>query len=355
MIKGHGGNIYEISKKLSCNPEEIIDMSSNLNPIGPPPFLISYIKEHIHSILSLPEVDSLSVINAFSEMHNINPQNILVGNGTTQFIYIIPKALKSKNCLILSPTYSDYADACLMNEACFHHFLSYEQDLFEVNITKLQEKIKCYDLVFICNPNNPTGTLISKIDLLKLCCDNPNTYFVIDESYLPFVYYGEKESLLGVSLPNLIILNSMSKIFRIPGIRIGFIIASDKIIENIYHYMLPWSVNSIAQLIAITILSNYEEIFKFIEDTRKYIINEKKIFKEKLKNKIKIFPSFTSFMLLKLYEPLNSDIICNGMLQHKILIRNCSNFKGLSNQFIRISLKNRELNAFFLEKFLSLL
>jgi len=115
MIIGHGGNIYQIASKLGCAPSEIIDMSSNLNPVGTMPGLINFLRDSLTEITTLPEADSAGAVTAFADRCSVDSELVIAGNGTTQFIYSIPIALGTKKALILGPTYADYADACKMH------------------------------------------------------------------------------------------------------------------------------------------------------------------------------------------------------------------------------------------------
>ncbi len=356
MIIGHGGNIYDMAQKLSCVPSEIIDMSSNLNPIGPPPGLITFLKENMNIITTLPEVDSKRVVYAFSNRYDLTSESVLAGNGTTQFIYSLPPALETKNALILGPTYSDYADACIMHGVSFVYSMAEESRAFEPDINQIRSHIKGFDTIFICNPNNPTGVLIPATELELLCRSFPKKNFIIDESYLPFVNCSAKESMATLGLPNVIVLNSMSKIFRIPGLRIGFLISSDNIIKKLKKYLLPWNVNGVAQAAVSYLMTQREEVDAFIKKTIAFIETERKRFTEKIENAfdIKLYPSVTSYILVRLDGKYTSDDICTFMSQDKILIRNCANFQGLSNRFIRISLKTRETNLMLAEKLLKL-
>jgi threonine-phosphate decarboxylase len=356
MLNGHGGNIYDIAHRLGCAPSKIIDMSSNVNPLGPPPGLVNFLKENLNVITALPEVDSNLVVHSFAERYGVDPALVLAGNGSTQFIYSIPLALATKRALIIGPTYADYADACSMHNIRFEYFMAQESQVFKADINLIKKLAKGFDTVFICNPNNPTGTLYTADEIESLCRDLPDTYFVIDEFYLPFVSSGDHQSMIGSSLPNVIILNSMSKIFRISGLRIGLIIASINIIKRLTRYSLPWSVNALAQLAVHYLMEHKAEVNAFIDRTRELIEREKKRFTEKLSDVagIKLFASTTSFMLAKLVNRHTADAICQALLDERILIRNCSNFEGLSNYFIRISLKNKETNLMLIEKLLNL-
>ena len=357
MIIGHGGNIYQIASKLGCAPSEIIDMSSNLNPLGAMPGLINFLRDSLAEITSLPEADSSGAVAAFADRYNIDPELVIAGNGTTQFIYSIPLALNTKKALILGPTYSDYADACKMHNADYTYLITEESKSFKPDINKIEENISGCDTIFICNPNNPTGALIPSSDLESLCRSHPDIFFIIDESYMPFVKSGEKISMIRLGLPNVIILNSMSKIFKIPGLRIGFLISSKNIIKKLDPFMLPWSVNSIAQAAVLYLMEKRDEVDAFIKKTRDFIETERKVFISRFENtsSIKLFPSATTFILARLYEDYKAEDICSYMSQYKILIRDCSNFKGLSDRFIRVSLKTRDINIMVADKILSFL
>ena len=352
MIQGHGGNIYDVARRLGCKPFEVIDMSSNVNPLGPPPGLKEHLKENIDSITALPEVDAKDIANKFAHQYDIDSECVISGNGTTQFIYAIPQVLGTRKALILGPTYSDYADACILHNVDFDYNIAKESFLFQADIDLLKNEAKGYDTVFICNPNNPTGALISSEEIIIICRSFPDTNFIIDESYLPFVENGEKESMICSGLSNVLILNSMSKIFRVPGLRVGFLIASKGIINKFNRYMLPWNVNSLAQAAVSYLMTQKNEIDSFVEQTREFVKNESEKLTKTLEStgQIKVIPSTTVFMLARLPDSLTSDKVCEHLLQNRILVRNCSNFKGLSEQFIRISLKTRDINRIVADK-----
>ncbi len=357
MIKGHGGNIYALANRLGCRPFDIIDMSSNVNPLGPPKGLFAFLTENIEAATVLPEVDAECAALSFGKHYDIASENILAGSGTTEFIYMIPEALNSKRALILGPTYADYKDACVMHNVEYTYSHSCEASFFQHDLKQVEAKAAGFDLVFICNPNNPTGALIPAADLENLCRACPKTFFVIDESYLLFAENGSKESMMPSGLPNVIVLNSMSKIFRIPGLRSGFMIAQEDIIETCRRCSRPWSVNSLAQLAVVYLMQHQEAINAFIDTTVDFVKSEKKFVKNKLEpiSGLTVFNSATSFMLLKLPEQVNAGTICNRLAEQKILIRNCSNFEGLSDLYIRISLKTREINQMVVDRVISIL
>ncbi len=367
MIIGHGGNIKNLAKTLGCAIDDIIDMSSNLNPLGPPETIEKVICDNLIKIRSLPEPDAHTMKKGFANFHNIDLKNVVAGNGTTWFIYTIPLALNSKKVLIVGPTYSDYKDACLMHDIAFEHciakapdklnqdsfdpntfnFKTSDQNSFDPDIDAISRMAKDFDTVFICNPNNPTGSLVSKEKLEYLIHRHENTIFVVDESYLPFVDNADEISMVsGTGYKNLIVLSSMSKIFRIPGLRTGFLSGDQRLVEKVMAHYQPWSVNSLAQKVIEHIFDHPERIEPFYQKTREYIKQEKQIFLESINHiqGLQIFNSSTYFILARLTNGMSSRDFCKKIGQDKILIRDCSNFSGLSEEYVRFSLKERDIN-----------
>ncbi len=347
MIIGHGGNKANLAETLGCGVDEIVDMSSNLNPLGPPETIEKVICDNLVKIRSLPEVDAVSMRQGFARFHGIDHETVVAGNGTTWFIYTIPKALGSKKVLIAGPTYSDYKDACIMHKIDFTHCLAKDPELFAPNIDDLSRMAKDADTVFLCNPNNPTGALMPREQLDYLIQKHENTVFIIDESYLPFVDQAREISLVSnTQYRNLMVLSSMSKIFRIPGLRTGFLSASRELAEKIMAYYQPWSVNALAQTVIEHIFDHPERIEPFYQKTRDYIKTEKQVFLKSLEDiqGLQLLDSTTYFILARLTNGLTSEEFCKKIGQHKLLIRDCSNFLGLSDQYVRFSLKERPVN-----------
>ena len=341
MIEGHGGNIYKLAEALGCNPFDICDMSANVNPLGPMPALVGYLQQELQAIAVLPEVNASQIVRLFAQDQRLNPERVMAGNGTTELIYLIPRAVRPSKALIVGPTYADYEDACKMNRVRFHHWTCKEESHFVLDLQALQKAASEVDLVFLCNPNNPTGTLVSRSDLAWFCRSLPNTLVVVDESYLPFVPQSDEISLIGTTLSNVIVLNSMSKAFRIPGLRIGFAKADKTVLEKIRSYALPWSVNSLAQKAVSWLMNHPVAVSRFLEETRRLIGAQRSALIEFIESEsqIRCFPSVTSFLLMRLPEGLSAPVVWRHMAKRHVLIRDCSNFEGLTEQFIRLSLK----------------
>lgn len=348
MLTGHGGNYHYWASVLGCPPDEIIDMSSNVNPLGPMDGLVERLRNRMETIGALPEADASGVIRRFGGRYGIDPARVLVGNGTTQFIYALPGILHCRKALIFGPTYSDYADAFRLGGATIVHRLATAEADFCHALDDLDAEERDCDTVVICNPNNPTGNLIPRDALENFCRRNDRRAIVVDESYLPFSDAEETGTLLGSDLPNVIVLHSLSKIFRIPGLRIGFAIsANPQIIQRFRQAQQPWCVNALAQEAACFLLDPQCPTDAFIAETRRFFDAEKRAMVEILSEeaRLKVFPSATSFLLIRLPDGLSaSSVVEDTVRTHRILLRDCSNFHGLDSRFVRVSLKTSEAN-----------
>ncbi|MGE5257948.1 MAG: threonine-phosphate decarboxylase [Hyphomicrobiales bacterium] len=346
MIGGHGGNTYDLARRLGCSPADILDLSSNVNPLGPPPGLYDHLVQHLDAASVLPEVDNRGIIRSYAEYLGVFPDRVIAGNGTTQFIFSIPGVLGLKKALIVGPTYSDYADACRLQRVACEFFLCAESEGFQPDLARLEKAVARAHAVFICNPNNPTGNLIPADALKQLCLRNPRVRIIVDESYLPFVIEGERRSLARSGIENLMVLLSLSKIFRIPGLRIGFLVAAPAIIQAFAGVMWPWSVNGLGQAAVRYVCEAGPALETFVAETRAYLDRERMLFQERLGGTpgLRVFPSPTSFFLVLLPEGLSASAVWTALADERILIRNCANFQGLSDRFIRISPKDPAAN-----------
>ncbi len=347
MIKGHGGDIYELARNLGCEPSDIIDMSSNINPLGPVPALVEYLRENLMVLNALPDVDGKGLVEAFADAYGLPADRVLVGNGTTQFIFSAPLALEMKKAVIFGPTYADYADACRTQNVDLKYVGAEESNQFQPDLGVLSKYLGDADTVFICNSNNPTGNLVARNEIINLCKAHPMIRFIIDESYLPFTDKYDKTTMINNDLDNVIVLHSFSKIFCIPGLRLGFMVASPNNTACFRKLYQPWSVNSLAQSAGLFLLNLFSSDDAFIKTTQAFIVKEHQLFRKRLEeiDALKLFPSVTSFILIKIREKHDASQLCSILSKDRILIRNCGNFEGLSDQYVRISLKSPEINA----------
>jgi threonine-phosphate decarboxylase len=346
MITGHGGNTWELAARLGCRISDITDMSSNVNPLGPPPGLMAFLTREMDRVLSLPQVDAGAAVAAVAGRYRVDPANVVAGNGSTELIHLLPRALNLKKGLIVGPTYADYGDACRMQGAALDFRLARAEDRFVPDLDAIGRAIAGHDAVFICNPNNPTGAMIPKDDLARLCRSHPETVWIVDESYLPFAGESDADGMVPVRLPNVVVLSSMSKIFRVPGLRIGFAFGPAALMDRCRRLAMPWTQNALAQAAVGYLMDHRGETDEFIRKTRHFLDAERRRMTESLVSMpgLDAFESATSFVLCRVSGNINAGQVCECLARKRILVRNCANFHGLDDTYFRISLKLAEDN-----------
>ena len=372
----HGGNIYKIFREK--NIKEILDYSSNINPYGIPESLKKRITENLEILERYPDPDYVELREKLAYLNKVDVSNIILGNGATEIIFLFMKVINPKKILIVSPTFGEYERAVKATERVedssilgdsnkkkydeksfgkqkieIEHFELKENDDFKLNIDNLKNELaKKYDLLIICNPNNPTGKFL-KLDeteeILKEC-NKYNTKLFIDEAFIDFLKDGMKESIINTkeNKQNLFVARAFTKFFAIPGLRLGYGIYFDKKLEKgISEKKEPWSVNNIAEMAGLTVLDDT----KYIEETLKWIAEEKTYVYEKLNeiNGIKPYKTEVNFITVKIEDNfilkgLNVKILRGKMIEKGILIRDASNFKFLDERFFRLAIKNRKNN-----------
>lgn len=324
MIEGHGDELYKYGKKIVSN------FSSNVYNRIDHSGLYQRLNERLSTICSYPEPMPYSLESEIARRYSLTPRQVCVTNGATEAIYLIAQVFQGRISAVLGPTFSEYADACRVHRHKVKPFYS---------LDALPEDA---ELVWICNPNNPTGEVRNKEDLKALVDSHPDKLFIFDQSYEYFTL----KSLLGIkeaaSFPNVILLHSMTKQYAIPGLRVGYFTASEGLTDDVRCRRMPWSVNSLAIEAAKYLLEEGDGISADIPQ----LLAER----ERLTNlllatgMLEIWPTDTHYMLIKLR--MGKAVALKDFLavNHGILIRDASNFEGLDERFFRIATQTPEEN-----------
>ncbi|TGM03650.1 cobyric acid synthase [Leptospira barantonii] len=342
---GHGGNLEKLARTIGCKPGEILDFSANINPIGFPEWLRPFIHSKISELLSYPDPEYFSLKRKLHSKYGIHTDQIAIGNGASELIFQIPFAIEADFALIPVPCYSGYKEAIsLRGLPCIEVVLK-EEDSFQLDYDEitniLRSNAESKALLFFGHPNNPTGDLLDKKKILKLAVDFPNSTFVIDESFIDFC---NEEFSFRSDLPeNMILIQSMTKILAIPGLRIGVCFASSEICSKLSKRLPTWNVNTLA-------VSVYEKSLDdpdFFDRSRQTLNEWKNELVYDLSNieSLHGFKSETNFILIKILNRWSASELTRELLEkHRIAIRDCGNFNGLSDKFIRIAVRTPEEN-----------
>ena len=330
MLQGHGDDSYRYSNKI------IADFSTNVWYGGEPAGLKEYIFEQWSTINRYPEVMAESLTEAVSAHHHLNSDQILINSGTTESIYLIAQAFSGKKTTIVTPAFAEYEDACKL----------YQHDLTFLPWSKIQEfPALPTDLVFICNPNNPTGKTFSQIE--KWIQQNPETLFVVDEAFIDFTVQINSSIPLIDQYPNLWIMHSLTKAYAIPGLRLGYVVASEALISKLRNIKQPWTVNTVALQAGKFIFENYQQI----QIPLKNLLIEKERFAEKLSRNpvLKIHESATHYFLAETLKGDAAELKQFLIGKYGLLIRDASNFRDLTKQYFRVATLSPEKNNLLIE------
>ena len=324
MINGHGDDIHNQGKEIVSN------FSSNIYGRQDFSALHHHLCSCIRSIHSYPEPDAHSLVTLLAERNNIQPANILVTNGAIDAIYLIAQAFRAKKSSIIIPTFSEYEDACRINE----HQLSFVSSLSQVD--------KDTELIWLCNPNNPDGNVYHKQYLDKFISEHPDSCFIIDQSYEAFT---DKQYTFtaaeGLKYRNVILLHSMTKSYAIPGLRLGYITACNELIDKVSLFRMPWSVNQLAIEAGKYLLREGKagfDLTAYLSETNRLMTELNAI------EGITILPTNTHFFLCELIDKRATDLKQYLINEHGILIRDAANFRGLDEHYFRIATQSPEEN-----------
>ena len=338
----HGG-LFSINNPTA----KIIDFSSNVNPLGSHPGVKKYLKKQLNQIHVYPDSESTKLRLNLKWFTGINTSQILIGNGATEIIYNFCSAFvnKKSKVLIPCPTFSEYEKAVKFFSGKIIPFKSLN---LNKDFQKFTAKIPIKGIVFICNPNNPTGEILSKKNMEQIIkiAEKKSTLVFIDETFIELVPDSYPSLVKTIKkYENLFILRSFTKSFGLAGLRIGYGLGSKKIIQVLQRIKIPWNVNYIAQSAASAALC-YSD---FLDKSRQNIKKENSFLMNSLSKLewMSCFNSSTNFILIK--TKINSKILQKKLLKKNILIRDCSTFCGLNENYVRIAVKNRKENQILIK------
>ena len=371
-VSNHGGNIYKAALELDIPENAIIDFSASINPLGISDNVKDVIKNDLDSLIHYPDPDTTLLRQFLAEHHGIASNSILCGNGSTELIYLLPRALKPEKVLITSPTFSEYEKACRLSHASrVTRYRLPPKDNFRIKpdefIAAMREMSsdnsgnplnsspvtrhasRSLNMAFLCNPNNPTGRVLKKKEVLEVAeaARELKCVLIIDEAFIDFIP-GHSAIKEVAGNPYLIVLRSMTKFHALTGLRIGYAVISERLTGKVLKFKEPWTVNSLAQKAALAALGDTD-----YNDRTMHLMKEEKVFLEYVFKDIGVsfIPSDTNYYLLKIKEARK---VHNQLMEKGIMVRDCSNFRGLDDSYIRVAVKSRIDNKRLLKEMASL-
>lgn len=322
MIEGHGDDAYKykaIKINFSSNVYNHVDHSG----------LYQYLSRQMESIRTYPEPEPYSLEKVLAERFCLLSEEVCVTNGATEAIYLIAQTFRNQTSAILMPTFSEYADACRLHG---HKVVPI------YNLNRLPDRGR---LIWLCNPNNPTGEVRKKEALAACIKQNPQRIFIIDQSYEFFTQKALLTAREAAEFSNVILLHSMTKRFAVPGLRLGYITACKELLHEIRTQRMPWSVNQLAIEAGHYFLSSSQcdiDISLLLKEKERLVQSLLSI------GGMEIWPSDTHYMLVQLRMGKAAALKEYLATEQGILIRDASNFEGLNEHFFRIATQTPEEN-----------
>ena len=335
----HGGDIYRNDVEL--------DFSVNINSKGIPDRVKEALKDAIEKCTCYPDIQAERLKKAIAQMNRIDEQTLVFGNGASELFLALIRALKPKKALIPVPSFYGYEKALASSQCETIYYEMKEEENFCLTERFLEQLTDKVDVLFLTNPNNPVGNCVDRVLLEKIIqrCNRNNITVILDECFIEFTEEGQEGSFMHKTkrYPNVIVVRAFTKIFSIPGVRLGYLICQDHQLKKKILDQLPeWNLSVFAQEAGYAATKETEFIKETISATKKereYLIKELKSLG------IKVYEGRANFLLLYTEENL-----AEKLLEKKILIRDCSNFRGLKKGFYRIAVKKREENIILIKE-----
>jgi len=347
MQEFHGGNIYRFAESLGLREEEVIDFSASINPLGVPESVRSAIVGSLDRVFNYPDADARDTTLKLAGHIGVSPDSIVCGNGSTELIYLVARALMPERVLIPAPTFSEYQSACERRHGTDiiyyrmdkeHSFDVIPEEFIRSMAGGNKGSFRC-DMAFLCNPNNPTGRLVGRDHMCEIAdgARKAKCTLVVDVAFIDFC---PRASIVDEvkNNPYLVVLRSLTKFYALSGLRIGYGVLPSSLLEVIRGAKEPWTVNTLAQKAGIAALD--DSAYK--AETFKTLAREKRNLEDGFSRfGISYLPSEANFFLLNLR---NGPEVAQYLGKQGILVRGCSNFVGLDETYIRVAVKSEEDN-----------
>lgn len=344
----HGGRVEEVAEEVGLDPEDMVDFSANLNPLAPPTGVKDSVKEALNALTRYPDdryPDFRKAVLEFLEgLHGLRlaPDNLVPGNGSLEIIRILINYVHSqggKSVIVPVPTFSEYEHQAQIfglktKKIPYGDFLDLETS-----------QLSQHDLAFFCNPNNPTGELVSKEELKTFAnkCQEANTVLAIDEAFIELSDPTCSAIELIPTSTDLVIFRSLTKNFSIPGVRIGFGVASKSLSKKLDKLRPNWNINVFAVELTKQVLKKGGS---FLSRSREYIeMQRSRLSRELTELGFEVYPGRANFLLMKTSKTgLTAPELTEEAARKGVILRNAESFDGLDERYLRIAVKRKGQN-----------
>lgn len=341
----------EIASDFNLKKEDIIKLGSNENPWGPSPKAMKAIEDEIKSINRYPESQLHELVSEIAEYSGVKDSQVIIGgDGADEIIDVLAKTFidDGDEFIVPLPSYM-YYEYLLKQYGAKPVYAKWDLDENKLDVESIYNSITSKTrMIFLCSPNNPTGTLIDKEILIDIARKNPDILIIIDEAYFEYSEVTNKDLIN--EYDNIFIIRTMSKVLGLAGMRIGYGLACEEIIEYMHRIKPVFSLTRLSFVAALNTFRDKE----YIEDSIKKGIESRQYLHDELSkiDGLKVFPSKSNFMLIGIKDTgFTTSQLALELMKRGIIVRDCTSFKGLDEYWIRISICTLEEDKKFINVF----
>ncbi|MDZ5711192.1 pyridoxal phosphate-dependent aminotransferase [Jeotgalibacillus haloalkalitolerans] len=348
-LPSHGANPLRLYESLNLSaPEDIIDFSENSMPAGPPAHLKEQWDQWYNAISSYPDPEGRGLKKQIAKKHQVKESQVLLGNGASELMMTALRSFQGKTVGVIHPAFSEYERVIQANGAMVHHFYTNESMSFQPDEDEIHSFLSKPDCaLFICNPNNPTGILLKKETILSWLktAEKSGSTLLLDEAFIDMA--GEHYSLADhTGSPSLIIFRSMTKMYSIAGLRLGYLLSNEQTVKEISQWLPHWNVNQLALLAGETVLQEPSYTEKVCSFTQK----ERSRFTDALRDLgFKISDSAANYVCIQPPDPQQTEELWRFLLREGLVLRHTYNYRGLDGSWLRVGIKLPEQNKKLIE------
>ncbi len=346
----HGGNIYQGQAPAGG----WLDFSANINPLGLSPTVREVLQENLDDIVHYPDPAGRALKAAIAAHYQVPEDGIVLGNGATELFYLFFHVMRPKNVCLPVPSFGEYERSALAVGASVDYFPLDEAAGFTLPTERLRPHLEVADCVVLGNPNNPAGSMIPAEDVERLAATAQKavTFLLVDESFMDFRDDVERYTVRAFldRYENLLLIQSLTKFYALPGLRLGFAVASPALARRLEAGKDPWNVNHLAQKAGVAALSDVT----YQNASRACVRRERLSLAEELRgiDGLYVYEPTVNYILLRLPERWGTaTVFAEKMRAEGILVRDCSNYPGLDSRFLRVAVRDLASNQRLLAAF----
>ncbi|MEK4699525.1 aminotransferase class I/II-fold pyridoxal phosphate-dependent enzyme [Solibacillus sp. FSL R7-0668] len=341
LLPAHGANARALYEAMQIDmPNDVIDVSENVNAMGIPKAIQAIWPNLLNQLASYPNELAEPLRSQLAQHHQLQCEQVLVTNGAAEGLMVLAQHFQGQDILVLEPSFSEYKRTLSQQNCTVYTLIAEDIIYYKFDMDKLNSQLEKVTACYICNPNNPTGVVLEKQWIHHLVAAHPQCLFVIDEAFMDWTDEAESVIPLLTSYSNLLVVRSLTKMYALAGVRIGYVLGQQ--VEKLRPYLPHWNVSSIALALGSECIKQQEFVKESVDYSSELLAKMKRYFRS---IQCPYSNSAANFLLFKLPEQYDADHFFIYLLKRGIVLRHTKNYAGLNGQWFRIAVKTEEIWA----------